>query len=516
MLTCIEEDGLFYCKIGPQRPWDKSSPEDYANIYGQGRMIRALLAQFDFDGNPDWMKRARKIGDRLAEIAISKNDYVYYPTTPGYGDVFSYPKSGWKTTELLRGPQPNMADMPDDTFGIPMYLGGTILPLVRLAEKSQDERMMELAKKLTRFLTLPESGWMPREYARGVTPAEHGQYRGHFHGHVMALRGILAYGVAANDIATKQFARDGYEFSRTLGIAPLGWCEEYAGKHSHETCCLADMVSLASQLSEAGVEDYWDDVEGYVRNHLTEGQFIDLQKMKQINQDLTPEQESLLERTIGTYCGWGTPTSLSTVLQNCCMANGAQGLYSAWESIVKFDGETARVNLLLNRTSPWLDVESFLPFQGKVVLRNKRARRLFVRVPGWVDKTKLDCRVDGHSAAHRFLGNYLLFDQVSNSAVVTLSFPIHEETQTFTLDDYGNRGMEPKSLGTYKYRVSLRAGTATMVTPLEGNQSQTYDGGKKNVSAVYSAYQDRGYLAQNVAPLKKRGLTSTANVIRSW
>ena len=234
---------------------------------------------------------------------------------------------------------------------------------------------MELAKKLTRFLTLPESGWMPVEYARGATPADHAQYRGHFHGHVMALRGILAYGVATNNTALKQFARDGYEFSRTLGIAPLGWCEEHAGKFSHETCCLADMVSLAIQLSEAGVGEYWDDVDGYVRNHLTEGQFIDLQKMKQINQDLTPEQEKLLERTIGTYCGWGSPTALSTVLQNCCMANGAQGLYSALESIVKLERDTARVNLLLNRASPWLDgkvffhtrAKSFFPINGPSV-----------------------------------------------------------------------------------------------------------------------------------------------------
>jgi hypothetical protein len=516
MLSCIEEDGLFYCKIGAQRPWDKTSPEDYANIYGQGRMIRALLAQHDFDGNPDWMKRASKIGDRLAEIAISKDDYIYFPTTPGYGDVFSYPRSGWKVKELLRTPQPNMADVPDDTMGIPMYLGGTILPLVRLAEQSHDERMMDLAKKLTRFLTLPDSGWMPSEYARGVTPAEQGQYRGHFHAHVMALRGILAYGVAANDMSMKQFGRDGYEFSRALGIAPLGWYEEYAGKHSHETCCLADMVSLAIQLSEAGLGDYWDDVDGYVRNHLTEGQFIDLPKMKQMNPDLKPEQEKLLERSVGTYCGWGTPTALSTVLQNCCMANGAQSLYSAWENIVKFESGTARVNLLLNRTSPWLDVESFLPYQGKVVLRNKAARRLCVRVPGWVDKSKVDCRVDGHSTPPYFLGNYLLLDQINNSAVVTLAFPIHEESQTFTLEDYGDRGREPKSLGTYKYRVSLRAATATMVTPLEGDQSKTYDGGTKDVSAVYSAYQDRAHLAGDVAPLKKRGLTSTANIIRSW
>jgi hypothetical protein len=513
MLSCIEEDGLFYCKIGPQRPWDKSSPEDYANIYGQGRMIRALLAQYDYDGNPEWLARAHKIENKLAEIAIAKNDYIYYPNQPGYGDVFSYPKSGYKVSGPLTGPEANRAD---DYFGIPMYLGGTILPLVRLAETSQDEKSLELAAKLTRYLLLPESGWMPREYTHGLTPADHGEYRGHFHGHVMALRGILACGVATNNVGMKEFARDGYEFSRNLGIGPLGWFEEIAGKHSHETCCLADMVSLAIRLSEAGLGDYWDDVDGYVRNHLTEGQFIDLEKMKGMNSNLTADQENLLERSIGTYCGWGNPIALSPVLQNCCMANGAQSLYSAWDSIVKFQDATATVNLLLNRASPWLDVESWLPYQGKVVLRNKQARRIFVRVPQWVDRHKIDCRLDGESTAPRFLGNYLLLDPVRSSAVVTLTFPVHEEVRTFTLDEYGPRGEAPKSLGTYKYRVAFKAATAMTVTSIEGDQTTTYDRGKLEVLHTYSAYQDRGYLAGNAAPMKKVQQVAMTKVIRAW
>jgi len=511
MLSCIEADGLFYCKIGPHRPWDNSSPEDYANIYGQGRMIRALLAQNDYDGNPKWLRQARKMGDRLAEIAISKDDYIYYPTTPGYGDVFSYPKSGWKGTELPRSSERNPSAAPYDIFAIPMYLGGTILPLVRLAERSGDEKMVELAKKLTRFLLLSDSGWVPEEYARGVIPAEHGEYRGHFHGHVMALRGILACGVAANDTAMKHFARDGYEFSRNLGVSPLGWCEEYAGKHSHETCCLADMVSLAIQLSTAGLGDYWDDVDGFVRNHLIEGQFVDLEKLKRMNRDLTPSQEKLLERAIGTFCSIGSPVALSTIVRNCCVANGTQALYSAWESIVQFQDATATVNLLLNRRSPWLDVESYLPYQGKVVLRNKQARRIFVRVPGWVDRQRMECRINEKSTAPHFHGNYLLLDQVGGSAVITLAFPVHEEVRTFTVDDYGGRGMAGRPLDTYKYRVTLKAGTAMAVTSLAGDESKTYD-----VAVVYPAYQDRGYLAGDVAPMRKVPPIATSNVIRSW
>ena len=44
IVSCLgKDDGLFYNLIGPERPWDKSSPEDWANIYGQARVLRALL-----------------------------------------------------------------------------------------------------------------------------------------------------------------------------------------------------------------------------------------------------------------------------------------------------------------------------------------------------------------------------------------------------------------------------------------------------------------------------------------
>jgi hypothetical protein len=517
MLSCIAEDGLFYCKIGLERPWDTSSPEDYANIYGQGRMIRAMLAEHDADGNPEWLARARKMGAKLAEIGIYKDDYVYYPDTPGYGDMFSYPKSGWKVTELRRG-GPEFSH--GSAFGIPMYMGGTILPLVRLAERAQDERMMELAEKLTRFLMLPGSAWKPTEFSRGINPGEHAEYRGQTHSHVMTLRGILAVGVATNNTNMKIFAREGYEFSRKLGIAPLGWFEEEVGNHSHETCTLADMTSLALQLTEAGVGDYWDDLDGYARNHMVEGQFTDLEKLKRINPNLTAEQEKMLERVVGTYAGWGSPVALNTNLQNCCMANQSQALYSVWASSVQYDhaDASARVNLLLNRTSPWIDVESHLPFEGKVILRNKALERVYVRIPGWVDRGKLQCFINGQPAAASAVGNYLPLIGLPRESVVTLTFPLKNEVRTFTLENYGEGGWGEVPVGTYRYRATFKANTAIELVSLEGDQTRAYDPRVGSVSPVYPAYDDRGAMSNNAAPTKNRTSPpkSLAKVIRSW
>ena len=516
LLSCIEEDGLFYCKIGPKRPWDTSSPEDYANIYGNGRMIRALVAQYDFDGDRECLERARQIARKLGEIGIYKDDCLYFPTNAGYGDMFSYPKSGWKSTA---SPEVASPDSTGATFGIPMYLGGTILPLVRLAERTQDEKTLELAMKLARFVMRPESAWVPATSSRGVNPGEHAEYEGHTHGHIMALRGILACGVATNNTTMKNFARDGYEFSRNLGIPRLGWFQEFVGKHSHETCTLADMISLALQLSEAGVGDYWDDVDGYARNHLTEGRYTDLAKLKALNPGLSAEDERWLERALGTYTGWGTPVAFSTALQNCCMANGTQGLYSIWAKMLTYDPQqaTAQVNLLMNRTSSCLDVESYVPYEGKVVLRNKSARRVSVRIPVWVDRQKLACRVNGEAREAHYLENYLLLDALAPGSLVTLTFPLREEVETYACDDYGDLGSAPRSLATYRYRATYRGNTAIALESLQGNQTVTYDGGAMSSSPVYTAYDDRRFLANDTAPLKSRAeQAGSSKEIGSW
>ena len=47
-----------------------------------------------------------------------------------------------------------------------------------------------------------------------------------------------------------------------------------------EGCGVADMIRLAVKLTDAGLGDYWDDVDSIVRNHGTEQQFIDLGPMR--------------------------------------------------------------------------------------------------------------------------------------------------------------------------------------------------------------------------------------------
>jgi hypothetical protein len=118
----------------------------------------------------------------------------------------------------------------------------------------------------------------------------------------------------------------------------------------------------------------------------------------------------------------------------CCTGNGTQGLYYAWEAIARRDVQEdglVQVNLLLNRASPWADVESFLPFEGRVVVRAKTARRVAVRMPRWVEPG--DVKVRGASGSARWIGRYLVADFGPGRAV-ELELPVPEETASFSVD----------------------------------------------------------------------------------
>ena len=129
------------------------------------------------------------------------------------------------------------------------------------------------------------------------------------------------------------------------------------------------MVALAIRLSDAGVADYWDDVDQMVRNHLVEQQLTDADLLQKVSDEgivrppgsqwwtrgeRSPRQqtfypgqevaENVIKRTLGVYAGRSRPTSIpDTWVMQCCTLNGTQGLYYAWEAAVRSsDGKALR------------------------------------------------------------------------------------------------------------------------------------------------------------------------------
>ena len=126
----------------------------------------------------------------------------------------------------------------------------------------------------------------------GYPGNEHGIFEGHFHNNTEALMSLLDLALATNDGWLKQFVREGYAHARRSGVLRMGWFPAWtmperfnrpAWLHGiTEPCGVGDMAVLAVKLTDAGLGEYWDDVDYIVRNHLSAQQIIDLEGMRKI------------------------------------------------------------------------------------------------------------------------------------------------------------------------------------------------------------------------------------------
>jgi hypothetical protein len=283
---------------------------------------------------------------------------------------------------------------------------------------------------------------------------------------------MLEYATVAHDVRALEFVQRAYEHTWTYGIPRMGWINCYpAATNLCEGCALGDLVGIGIRLSDTGIGDYWDAVDGVVRNQLVEQQLIRadfLKRAAEAGSERTPDQrsihphqelqENVVERSLGIYGGTATPTAVPNVWSmTCCTGNGTQGLYYAWEGIVREDGETAHVNLLLNRAARLVDVESYLPYSGKVVIRNKKARRIAVRIPHWVKRPQLGADVSGARRPLVWVGNCVVFDGLEPGDALTLGFPVEETTASYTVN--------ARTSAEQTYTCAFRGSTLVGISP---------------------------------------------------
>ncbi len=150
----------------------------------------------------------------------------------------------------------------------------------------------------------------------------------------------------------------------------------------------------------------------------------------------------------GTFSGMTSATGqFQTVSSHCCTGNGTRGLYYAWRDILSADGGELRVNLLFNRASKWADVNSFLPYTGRVDVLMKSDQRLLVRMPSWVeDPATVQCDVDENPRECDWQGRYLAIGEVKAGQTVSVRFPLTDETVRTQIAWNSKQGRQTRDL----------------------------------------------------------------------
>ena len=514
----IEGDDLWWLKSLQERPW-RAVPDSAHSVvadavaavddrfwpFPHARMMVALMDWHQYDGDSKWLELTGRMADSLAKLALKKDDRAWYYQT--------YARSGaWVGRGVAAG---RPADFEPPRVN-PQDIGNALRAFSRWYVVSGDKKALDLAHRLARFMLKPTM-WGARGEEM-VVAGEHGRWSGHFHTNTTGLIGLAEYAIASNDARARRITNEAYQHARSVGISRIGFFPAVIRPTSQKqpsdagadgvypqvckTCGVADMIALAIRLSQSGIGDYWDHVDHYVRNHLVECQMLRRDLLEEIiaaapayKIDPTSEtDDNVLERNIGAFVSGSDPTWLYAWYTMCCQGNGSLALSEAWKAILDHSDGVVQVNLLLNRASRWVDLDSYLPYEGKVVLKNKTARKLHVRIPAWVDKKAVRCHVNDRQASPHWLNNYLIVEGLGRTDVVKVEFPVPESTEKFSLPSYGRR-----------YTCDFKGSTLVDISPRGDKpvlvKMGSDDGGVFEVRKGYPIYL-RDHLKADHAPMK--------------
>jgi hypothetical protein len=490
----VHADGLMYYPFdGSGPPRGTSYPQSNAST------LFAFLLWHDRDGNPGWLEGVELLAKGLRKTAIRVEDRAFYPLQSGIT-----PDGKWR---FMLGAEslPIPYHPPDEPRSDQDGLEGAsksdqsrcMAALAKHYRLTGNKESLDLARKVLRFIMKP--GLWEDTRAEGYPGNEHGVWGGHFHNNTNCLIALLELAQVDNDDGLRHFVREGYDHARRSGVVRIGWFPAWTMPKKYnrpewlngvtEPCAAGDMVVLAVRMTDAGLGDYWDDVDYIVRNHLVAQQISDLERLRRVSEG-KPENDALRKQFLGGFAG-GNPTAIElTDIAACCSVNGAQGFAYAWHGITRFADGVATVNLLLNRASAWMDIDSYLPYEGKVVLHNKEAHTASVRIPAWVDLDRVRCWVNDKAAQPARVGHALLFQQLKPKDDIRLEFPVPSRIDTYTI--FGK-----------KYQVRFRGSTVVDITPPDPNPRRyvLYYGREKMKDGPAPLHTIKRFVPDKVLPL---------------
>ncbi len=467
-LDITGEDGIIYWLPSMLVNANYPAPfeEPYASVESEGRHILALSMWYQHDKNPLWRKLIKKKTRRLTELAVKEEDYVYFtnrpylPSSRAAEVMFTAADRG----ETVKDPSGERGrfENPISAHRINSMLSRSLCVAYRLTGY---EPALELAGKMIRGVMKHQNGfdkdgrWLLR----------------HFHTSTASLLAILEYAIVTNDKELLEFAKEGYEYGKMLGDPLIGFFPEAVPGSdwsirrqimTSETCAVADMIGLSLKLTRAGVGNYWEDVDRWVRNQFVENQLTSVdwvdkapeEAFKNLPRSIEKKpveawESTEIERAVGVFAGWASPNDWGpAAMHYCCTGNAGRTLYWIWDSILTKEDGKIQVNLLLNRASPWLDVDSHLPYEGKIELKIKDAEKVAVRIPEWTDRHRVSCKVNGQTQKFAWSGNYVEVGDLKRDDRVSVEFPMREKTLF-------------RVISGFPYKLTLKGNTVVEIDP---------------------------------------------------
>jgi DUF1680 family protein len=395
-------------------PWSNHE----AGMFDQGRTLSAFLSCFMATGSRKYLNLAANMIDGLWGIAVHIHEkqegysFCYYPYS-------TYLKDGWDAGEIAE----------------PTCYGGgsTILPVVKFYEITGSQRARELAQRLINFIVFESKVF---DEKGGFLPPDLIPDRPHFHSKSLTFLGILKFASLENRQDLFIWGKKAYDWACKWGTS-FGWFPEGVGSQNHEptpwseTCCTIDMIESAILLAKNGFPEYWNHVERFARNNLMESQIVDvgwIQEKSRVKKRDTKRTcfKGTPEMMLGGFVGRSKPHDLIAdgFQMACCCGAGARGLYQVWDNAAWGGKDALHVYLLLNKRFPHGEIQSHLPHEGKVLLKNVKANCLYLRMPDWLSGESVSVFCNGKEYPSKMGNSFLHVPSFNTGSTIEVRFPM--------------------------------------------------------------------------------------------
>jgi hypothetical protein len=306
----------------------------------------------------------------------------------------------------------------------------------------------------------------------------------HTHSINGTVAGILDLALEINDYRLLQRAKLAYDVGVSSLTSSFGWCRERVDifNEKGEGNSTGDYIRGALLLGRAGFPEYFDRAERALRSHLLPSQITDVDGFSDTPNTKNDSFHMVASRVQGGF-GFRTPNDLivwgyinpwmgyegiplcgqanlfrstknSVLIEDADLlsrndsdrvisiydvtSSAVEGLTAAWHSAITNDAVGVRVNLLFSGEAYGVHVNSYLPGEGRIDIKNASAQNVFVRIPEWVNSSNVTVKIEDQTCPTKMVGSYLLASGDERTQVTSIHFPVREKrtTESISLTEY--------------------------------------------------------------------------------